>query len=411
MKILLINNFFYRKGGSEAVFFNTADILREAGHEVMFFSFEDKKNIHINDSEYFIKRGGALCKIRDYFSNPLAAKKLDEVLTREKPDIAHAHLFWGGISPSIFAVLRKHSIPLVHTAHDYRMVCPAYLLTDGMGMFCERCKDGKFYQCAIHRCSKGSSAESLLMSIEMYYRNWINHPAKALDGIIFVSNFSRNKHFSFDKRLENVRTMVLYNFPGSQVKESLDMDKDTYDSYYLFYGRLSKEKGVFTLLKAFEKFPQLMLKIVGTGPLEEELKAYCFEHHLENVEFVGYKTGKELFDLVAGAKYVCVSSECYENNPMTIVEAYSLRTPVIGASIGGISEVVNDAKTGYIFESANVESLAYVLSLAHNLRKEDYNCQKEFAYQFANQHFNKDLYVERLVSFYKEIIGNYAKTY
>ena len=98
MKVLLINNFFYRKGGSEAVFFNTADVLREAGHEVIFFSYEDEKNIHTGDHEYFIKHGGTIGKMRDFFSNPDAAKKLDEILAKEKPDIAHAHLFWGGIS-------------------------------------------------------------------------------------------------------------------------------------------------------------------------------------------------------------------------------------------------------------------------------------------------------------------------
>ena len=167
MKVLLINNFFYKKGGSETVFFNTADVLREAGHEVFFFSYDDEKNIHTRDHEFFIPQGGTLQKLRNYFSNPDAARKLDEVLTKEKPDIAHAHLFWGGISPSIFAVLKKHDIPFVHTAHDYRMVCPAYLLTDGKGNFCERCKGGKFYNCAIHRCSKGSVVESMLMTIEM----------------------------------------------------------------------------------------------------------------------------------------------------------------------------------------------------------------------------------------------------
>lgn len=411
MKVLLINNCHWRRGGSEAVYFGTGDLLRNAGHEVIYFSIEDEKNVHTGQKEYFINSSQSIGKIRDFFNNPIAARKLEEVLIKEKPDIAHAHLFWGGISPSIISVLHKHGVPLVHTAHDYRMVCPAYLLTDGKGNFCERCKGGKFYQCAIHRCSKGNAVESILMTLEMYYRNKKWHPAKIIDGFIFVSNFSRQKHVNFDKQLREVNSIVLYNCPGEQLSESFNKNIDTYNSYYLFYGRLSEEKGVQTLIHAFEKFPNLKLKIVGTGPLEYTLKRYCADNIIDNVEFCGYKSGKELFEIVENAKYVCVPSECYENNPMTIVEAYSLRTPVIGASIGGIPEVVNDAKTGYIFESANVESLAYALSLAHNLRKEDYNCQKEFAYQFANQHFNKDLYVERLVSFYKEIIGNYAKTY
>ena len=97
----------------------------------------------------------------------------------------------------------------------------------------------------------------------MYYRNCKWHPAKNLDGIIYVSNFSKQMHLSFDKRLINVKTMVLYNCPGANVEESLDITHNAYESYYLFYGRLSEEKGVKTLLNAFEKFPQLLLKVVA----------------------------------------------------------------------------------------------------------------------------------------------------
>lgn len=405
MKVLLINNFFYRKGGSEAVFFNTADVLREAGHEVLFFSYEDEKNIHTGDHEYFIKHGGTIGKMRDFFSNPDAAKKLDEILAKEKPDIAHAHLFWGGISPSIFAVLKKHGIPFVHTAHDYRMVCPAYLLTDGKGNFCERCKGGKFYNCALHRCSKGSVVESLLMTMEMYYRNSKWHPAKMIDGIIFVSNFSKQKHLAFDKCFADAQTMVLYNCPGEKVKDSLDLNRDTFDGYYLFYGRLSDEKGIPTLLKAFEHFPQLTLKVVGTGPKEDELKKFSSEKGLTNIEFLGYKSGKELFDLVVGAKYVCVPSECYENNPMTIVESYSLATPVIGAAIGGISEIVEDGKTGYTFESGNVDTLVTAIGKASKLNKEEYRAQKQAAFNFAKENFSRERHLERLVEFYESILG------
>lgn len=405
MKVLLINNFFYRKGGSEAVFFNTADVLREAGHEVLFFSYEDEQNIHTEEHEYFIKRGGALGKMRDFFSNPDAARKLDEVLIKEKPDIAHAHLFWGGISPSIFAVLKKHGVPFVHTAHDYRMVCPAYLLTDGKGQFCERCKGGKFYNCALHRCSKGSVVESLLMTMEMYYRNSKWHPAKMIDGIIFVSNFSKQKHLAFDKCFADAQTMVLYNCPGEKVKDSLDLNRDTFDGYYLFYGRLSDEKGVPTLQKAFEHFPQLKLKVVGTGPKEDEVKKYSSEKGLANIEFLGYKSGKDLFDLVAGAKYVCVPSECYENNPMTIVEAYSLSTPVIGAAIGGISEIVEDGKTGYMFESGNTESLIAAVGKAMSLGKGEYMMQKQKAYEFGKENFSREKHLEKLVGFYESLLG------
>lgn len=403
MKVLLINNCHWRRGGSESVYFGTAELLVNAGHEVVFLSFEDNQNLHTKCHEYFIKRGNLLKNLIHYFANGEAARVIEDVIKKEKPDIAHSHLMWGGVTASIIPVLHKYSIPLVHTAHDYRLVCPAYLFKDGKGNQCERCKGGRYYQCCLHNCSKGSRIESFLMTLEMYYRNFKFKPLSLVDGFVFVSNFSKNKHVEFEYDFNKVKTLVLYNCPNDKVEESYDEGIDSFNSYYLFYGRLSAEKGTPTLIKAFEKIPQLKLKIVGTGPLEDELKGYVQEHQIRNIEFVGYKTGKELFDIVAHAKYVCVSSECYENNPMTIVEAYSLRTPVVGAAIGGITEVVVDGETGYKFESGNVFSLIDALNKANGINKEEYNLQKNNAFKFSQQKFSRENYLEKLLGFYNEM--------
>lgn len=408
MKILLINNRHYRGGGADTVYFNTAKLLIDAGHKVVFFSQRDKNNEPCKQEQYFSERGGRLTQIKHYFYNRDAAKQLEKLIGSEKPDIAHIHLIWGGLSPSIIDVLKKHQIPVVHTAHDYRMVCPAYLLKDGKGRFCERCKEGKFYNCMLHRCSKGGLVESLIMTLEMYHRNRCYHPANYIDGFVFVSNFSRNKHFEFDKRLDKAKTTVLYNCPGEYVLDSLDLTQDTYGSYFLYYGRLSEEKGINTLIKAFVRYPQLRLKIVGSGPIEELLQATCTEKGLNNIEILGYKTGKELFDLVVGAKYVCVPSECYENNPMTIVEAYSLGTPVIGAAIGGISEVVQDGQTGYLFESGSIESMCLALNKAENIDKDSYLRQKKEALEFGKKNFSRAAHREHLLAFYKTVIDEYS---
>lgn len=406
MKVLLINNCHYRRGGSEAVYFGTAELLVKTGHEVVFLSLYDKDNIHTEQQEYFVETGSVIKRVLQYFTNKDAACVIEDVIKKEKPDIAHAHLIWGGLTASIIPVLHKYGIPFVHTAHDYRLVCPAYLFKDGKGLQCERCKGKKFYQCALHSCSKGNKIESIIMTLEMYYRNSKFKPLELIDGFVFVSNFSRNKHIEFEPRFNNAKTLVLYNTPSENLKDSFNENIDSYDSYYLFYGRLSSEKGVPTLIKAFEKCSQLKLKIVGTGPLENELKRYVDNQQIKNIEFVGYKTGKELFDMVANAKFVCVSSECYENNPMTIVEAYSLRTPVIGASIGGITEVIIDGETGYKFESGNVDSLIATLNKANNVDKFYYDTLKKGAYGFAQNNFSSKKYLEKLISFYNEVKGN-----
>ena len=408
MKVLLINNRHYHGGGADMVYFSTGEMLKEAGHEVVYFSRHSKEAEPYQFDSFFapeLETQPPLRRMFMYFNNREAASKLDKLLSKEHFDIAHVHLMWGGLTAAIIPVLHKHGVPVVHTAHDYRLVCPAYLLKDGKGQFCERCKGGKFYHCTLQKCSKGHLFESFLMTAEMYYRNRKWHPAKVLDGIVFVSNFSKCKHIEFDERFAKAKTMVLYNCPGEKVKESLDLTLDTFDSYFLFYGRLSEEKGISTLIHAFERHPYLNLKIVGTGPLEDMYKTYCKEKSLSNVVFLGYKTGKELFDLVAKAKFVCVPSECYENNPMTIVEAYSLGTPVIGAAIGGISEVVNDNKTGFTFQSGSVDSLSEALGRACELGKNDYVQLKKNTYEFAEYYFSRTKHLEQLLNFYKEIIN------
>ncbi len=399
MKVLLINNCFFRRGGSEAVYFGTADLLREMGHDVAFFSMEDDKNIHTDQPVYIVRRGGRLTQMRNYFKNLEAAKMLESILKKEKPDIAHVHLFWGGISPSIFKVLHKHGVPLVHTVHDYRMVCPAYTFRNGKGEACEKCKGGRFIECFKGRCSKGSAIQSALMTAEMYYRNKKWHPAKELDGIIYVSNFAKQKHEELDSRFVKTPNVVLYNF--STVGEQYPpLVKD--GGYYLFYGRLSHEKGVETLVNAFAKHPELQLKVVGTGPKEDELK----QKGCANIEFLGYKNGDELFNLVRNAKFVCVPSEWYENNPMTIVEAYSMGVPVIGASIGGIPEIIEDGHTGYLFESGNVDSLDITIQKSEALKFEEYSKLKYAAQAFAERNFNKERHYENLIKFYERIISN-----
>lgn len=402
MKVLLINNCFWRRGGSEAVYFNTADLLMMAGHDVVFLGLDDPLNIKTGQKEYFVKRGNSMKNLIAYFSNKEAAKVVEDIVVKEKPDIAHAHLLWGGMTASIIPVLHKHGVPFVHTAHDYRMVCPAYTFRNGKGEVCEQCKNGNFWNCTRNRCSKGSVLQSLLMTLEMFYRNRTWHPAKELDGIIYVSQFAKHKHEEFDSRFKSTKNTVLYNFTSVGEKYPL-IEKG--GNYYLYYGRLSHEKGVETLVEAFSKQLDLKLKVVGTGPKEEALK----QKNYSNVEFLGYKSGKELYNIVREARFVCVPSEWYENNPMTIVESYSMGVPVIGARIGGIPEIVEDGKTGFLFESGNVESLENVVELSLKVGEEDYKEMKKNALEFAKEHFDKKTYADKLVCFYEDILEDYAK--
>lgn len=404
MKVLLIDVYNYNKGGAETVCFNTGRMLEEHGHEVVYFTLKWKDNRPSLFSKYFPEsketRDGPLKQVKNlinYFYHFEAVKKIEQLILDEKPDLAHIHLMWGQITPSIFPVLKKYHIPILFTVHDYRIVCPAYTFRDGNGRICEACQGRHFYKCFTHTCCKGSKMMSAIMAAEQYFRNVFFNPAKYIDGFIYVSNFARSIQEKYMPLLKSKPNITLYNFSTSIVCEPRTMPTD---KYFLFFGRLSYEKGVMTLLKAFKDLPQCRLKVVGTGPKEEELKAFARDNGMKNVTFLGYKTGKELTDLVSNAYFVIVPSEWYENNPMTIIEAYSVGTPVIGARIGGIPEIVVDGQTGFRYESGNVEDLCRIILQADSLDSNAYTALSRGTIDFANQNLSKESYWKKLIEFY-----------
>lgn len=408
MKILLIDVYNFNKGGAETVCFNTGKLLEEHGYDVVYFTLKWKDNSPSSYSRYFPEsketRDGPFRQIKNlvnYFYHFEAAKKIEQLIQDEKPDLAHIHLMWGQITPSIFPVLRKNHIPILFTVHDYRIVCPAYTFRDGGGNICEACQGRYFYKCFTHTCCKGSKLMSAVMAAEQYFRNTFFSPAKYIDGFIYVSNFAKKIQEKYMSKLKDKPNITLYNFSTSIVCKPKTIPTD---KYFMFFGRLSYEKGVMTLLKAFKDLPQCRLKVVGTGPKENELKAFAKENAMRNVEFLGYKTGRELTDLVSNAYFVIVPSEWYENNPMTIIEAYSVGTPVIGASIGGILEIVVDGKTGFQFEGGNVDDLRTVIEKTDCISADEYTKLSADAIKFANNNLSKENYWNKLVGFYGRFV-------
>ena len=400
MKILLINNFHYIKGGSEAVYFNTKRILEEHGHSVINFSFTDNHNIPSPQQNFFVHRTTNKLKgCINYFFNVPAYRNLKKLLVEEKPDIAHIHLMWGGLSPSVLKALHEANIPVIHTAHDYRLICPAYTFIDRHGKECNKCLKGKYYNCGLNRCSKGNFINSWIMSAEMYFRNSFFNPLNYINGFIFVSHFSEKKHLEFNHGYINSNRMFLYNStkdPG--------YPKLVNGFYFLYYGRLSYEKGLDTLINVFIKNPDIKLKIVGTGPLEQHLKSKTKKSNANNISFEGYKQGDELHNLIKESLSIIVPSEWYENNPMTIIESTSYGKPVIGARIGGIPEIIQDQKTGLIFDSGNESQLESCLRKMLLFSSEEYKEMCLNSYSFFKSNFSEDVYFEKLISFYNMII-------
>ena len=201
------------------------------------------------------------------------------------------------------------------------------------------------------------------------------------------------------KELPNI---VLHNFSVSISEHRIPLK----EKYFLFLGRLSQEKGIITLMNAFKNRPQDKLKIVGDGPLRNQLEAYKEQHGIKNIEFLGYKSGQELMDLKKNAYFVVVPSEWYENNPMAIIESYCEGVPAIGSRIGGIPEIINEGKTGYIFKPHNTTELTEKIAKASDLSAEVYQQMSDNAISFAHKDMSKESYYKRLLPFYEQLLNN-----
>ncbi|MCM1111611.1 MAG: glycosyltransferase [Clostridium sp.] len=409
MKILEINAFHYRKGGSEAVFFNTSELLRRHGHQVIPFTLRWEQNLPSDYDRYFAEskesRPGPfrpLKNIANYFYHREAARNLEKLIEAEHPDIAQIHLIWGQLTPSVLTVMRRHNIPAVLTVHDYRLVCPSYLFRNGRGEVCEQCHGTNFWQCVRNRCNRGSLGLSAVMAAEQYTRNRFFNPARLLDGLIYVSDFSRRIHEKYMPALASLPNIRLYNIAPALEDDNPAEAKPTAD-YFLYFGRLSDEKGVGTMLEAFAETPEAPLKIAGTGPAEEKLRRRADELGLRNIEFLGYRTGSDLNGLVRNARFVIVPSECYENNPMSASEAYAAGVPVIGAAIGGIPEIIDEGRTGYTFTSGSADELAITVRHAQRLPEAQYQAMRRAAREFAVENFDSEKYVASLTGFFERL--------
>lgn len=367
MKILMVNKFHYIKGGSETYYFALKRLLESKGHEVIDFSMKDPKNFESPYSEYFVEgvdyngKSGVSEKLRaakNIIYSREARDKFEKLVLATKPDVVHLHIFQHQLSPSILDVCKKYNLPVVYTAHDLKMLCLNYVMMTH-GEICEKCKGGHYLNCAKQKCVKDSFFKSMINVCEGYLHKW-RKSYDAVDIIVTPSEFYHKKFLEFGIAPE--RVMHLANFLDRECPV-VNKGEDS-GQYYLYFGRLSREKGIMTLIQAFEKYlskgGDSDLYIVGSGPCVDDIKAYVDSKSLSKVKLLGFKSGQELIDIVGNARAVILPSEWYENGPYSAIEAIQCGRPIIGSELGGIPELIDG--NGMIFNHGNVEELADILT-------------------------------------------------
>jgi len=409
MKVLLVNNFYYNRGGDCTYMFALKKLLESKGHKVIVFSMHHPSNFFSEYSKYFVSyinydeevkninlTSGIRVLSRAIFSVE-ARKKIEQLIKIEKPDIAHINNIHHHITPSIFYPLKKHKIPIVWTLHDYTIICPNTSFL-AHGQICEKCKKRKYFWPALTKCKKNSFLASLMAGLETTIHR-LMRVNDLVDVFIAPSEFLKEKLIEYGFKQDKI--INLYHFAGAKSYEGVPLNGD----YILYVGRLSEEKGIKTLIESMSNADiDSKLKIIGDGPLKEEMLEYVRSKGCDSVEFLGHLSHDEVLEYIRNSRFVVLPSKWYENYPFAVIEAFEMGKPVVGSDIGGIPELVKDTERGLLFEVGDSEDLyfatRFLLKNPDIVREMGKNARG-----FVNKALSSQRYYKRLISIYEELIS------
>lgn len=393
MKILMVNKFLYPNGGSETYIFKLGDYLKSIGHEVQYFGMEHRGRCVENNAQQYttdmdFHGGSTLSKltypIKTIYSFE-AKKKISIVLEDFKPDVIHINNFNYQLTPSIIYAASQYrkkagkKVKIVFTAHDYQLVCPNHMMFDMQGRICEDCINKGFLSCTKKGCIHGSRLKSLIGTVEAsVYKSLKTY--EMIDTVICCSEFLKSKMDT--NPIFTKKTIAMHNFI-----DSVENTNTPKENYVLYFGRYSREKGIELILNS----KNTDYVCAGSGEYENEINN---QTHIKNV---GFKSGEELESLIRKAKCSVYPSIWYENCPFSVMESIMYGTPVVGAKIGGIPELIENGKTGFLFEPGNTQDMENAI----NKILTDDALAAEMSNNCKNTHFDTvEKYTERLLKIY-----------
>jgi glycosyltransferase involved in cell wall biosynthesis len=335
MRVLLVHNFYQRPGGEDQVFLAESRLLQAAGHEVLHHT------VH-NDE---VAERGLVQLARDTIWNRSAGGALHEIVRDAGVEVVHFHNTFPLISPAAYRAVRSAGAAVVQTLHNYRLLCPGALLFRD-GRVCETCVGSRApVAAAVHGCYRNSRAASGVTAAMLAVHHAAGTWRSAVDVYVALTEFGRAKFVRGGLPAERivVKPHFLPDDPGAGAHEGGNA---------LFVGRLSAEKGVATLLRAWSEAP-VPLRVIGTGPLDPLLAAAP-----AGVEWLGQQERPRVLDEMKDAAFLVFPSECYETFGLVAIEAYAAGLPVIAARIGGMHELVRDGETGLLFTPGDPADLA-----------------------------------------------------
>ena len=394
MRILLAHNYYQQAGGEDAVFKAEQVLLKDNGQEIFLFernNAEIEKYSFTRKLEFFLSFDWSKRSYREF----------RRTLQQTKPDIVHLHNIFYLLTPSVYQAAHDEGVPVIQTQHNFRPLC-ANALFFRNNEVCEKCLTASsFWPAVRYRCFKDSFFMSVVMAkmlaVHKRKETWVTQ----VDHYIALSEFSRQKYITAGIPADKIS--VKPNF----VSRSLPPQKNN-SSYALYAGRLSEEKGITFLLQAWNAIKDVELKVVGSGPLAGELKAFSLDRNMNQVSFAGYLSEAKLNDTIQGAQFVVVPSLCYENFPRIIVEAYSFGIPVLASRLGSVAELVKDGQTGLTFNPADKGDLAQKVKWLKD-HPQERQAMGQKARQIYEEKFTAKKNYEVLMAIYRKTIAEYKR--
>lgn len=406
MRILQVSKFLVRRGGVETYLLDLGSLLEGAGHDVQYFGLDDpdkvvgnRWGIYAPNMELGGKQGVSRVKdIAKTIDSAENAERMAQLLEAFQPDVVHFNNIHYHLTPSVLEAAASYKasagkpVGVVMTMHDYHCVVPCDgCMNNRSYEICDTCLDGRFARCVGRGCTRGGRAKSLVATLEAYHwKRWRVYTR--LDSVICPSDYMKRK---FDRVPEFAgRTVHLPNFTN--------LERRTYEKgrYVLYFGAYNRDKGVATLLEVAKRHPEIAFKFAGRGPLAPSMQG------IPNVEDLGFNTGDALRAIVGRATLTAAPSEWLENSPFAVLEALCSGTPVLGARIGGIPELIDEGVTGELFEFRNPDDLEAKLVALWN---DPERCARYAANCATFEPMSSSKYLDALMGVYRSAMAKAPK--
>lgn len=383
MKILLIHTAYQFKGGEDSVVAQEISLLKQK-YEVEVLYFQNEAGAK-----------GALQFLVSLW-NRRVAKIVKDKIKQFQPDLVHIHNWHFALGPLVFRVIHSLGIPVIHTVHNYRLLCPSAILLHNGKLFTDSLQQSFPWKAVQNKVYRSSAAQTFWLAFVVWFHKKIG-TWKLIDAYVCLTPFAVNLFQQSNFGVAKVQFSVKPNFTtAAKMIQSIGREK-----HFLFIGRLSEEKGIETLLNAFKELP-FLLKIAGDGPLKNSVVQAATE--FVNISYLGNLTAREVVEELQKTQALLFPSVWFEGMPMTILEALSCQTPIITSNLGAMTSLIIDGYNGFHFEPANVESLKEVVCRYESLSVIEKNQMGINAFENYKSHYSPELQLDYFDSLYNKVL-------